>query len=88
MSGTIRTPRDPDPLPSVSAFSEIRLNSWNGSWTGCGAQPVRRVQSGRPGVQSVQVARTVRLAVFLVMNRSSVRFRRAALPLLVNEPFR
>lgn len=52
--------------------------SWNGSWTGLGVQWVRRVQCVQSGVLSVQPGRLVLAGVFLVMNRSSVRFRQAA----------
>ena len=51
---------------------------WNGSWTGRSVQRMHRVQCVRSGVRSVQLARLVLAGVFLVMNRSSVRFRQAA----------
>jgi hypothetical protein len=44
---------------------------------------MHRVQCVRSGVLSVQLARLVLGRVFLVMNRSSVRFRQAALFLAV-----
>ncbi len=58
-------------------------NAWDGSWTGRSVQRVHRVQCVRSGVLWVQLARLVLAAVFLVMNRSSVRFRQAALFLAV-----
>jgi hypothetical protein len=57
-------------------------------WTGLGVQWVRRVQCVQSGVLSVQPVRLVRAGVFLVMNRSSVRFRQAALSILPNRLFR
>ena len=52
--------------------------SWNVSWTGYGVRPVRRVQCVRHAALFVQLERLVQGRVFLVMNRSSVRFRQAA----------
>ena len=61
---------------------------WNGSWTGCDAQRVHRVHSVRSGTRSVQLARLVQAGVFLVMNRSSVRFRQAAPLMLFSSIYR
>jgi hypothetical protein len=55
-----------------------RADPWNGSWNGQSVHRGRRVQCVRPGVLSVQPACLVLASVFLVMNRSSVRFRQAA----------
>src|SRR5271166_2021672 len=56
---------------------------WNVSWNGPVVRWVHRVHSVRSVVLSVQLARLVLAGVFLVMNRSSVRFRQAALLLAV-----
>jgi hypothetical protein len=49
-----------------------------GRGPGCRVHLVHPVRSVRPAALSVQLERLVLVVVFLVMNRSSVRFRQAA----------